>query len=107
LLLHDEVAGPRRDHGLDVRELVPRNHNEAVRVRANLLVFTNRELDEPVAPQAGALAPEADRTVLVPWPLPALDALVDVANDRLVAGGTALILALHSGMFSRGLTPRH
>jgi hypothetical protein len=99
--LHDEVAGPGRDDRLEIRKLVAGDDDEPARVRADLFVFVNGELDELVAPQAGALTPEADRRVLVPGPLAALDALVDVADGRLVGGGVPLLLALHSGMFSR------
>jgi len=45
--------------------------------------------------QPSAFAAKADRGVLLSRPLPALDALVDVANRRLVCAGALLPLALH------------
>jgi hypothetical protein len=70
-------------------------------------VFVSGQLDQLVATQAGALAAEADRRVLVAGPLPAFDALVDVADRCLVGGGALLLLALRSRMLSRGTSRRY
>jgi hypothetical protein len=92
---------------LDFRELVSRDHHESPWMRADLLVLAHGQLDELVAAETGALTTEADWGVLVPWPLPALYALVHLADRRLVGRGAPLLVALHSRMFSRGANPRH
>ena len=106
-LLHDEMAGPGRDDRLDVRELVAGNDHEPLWVRANLLVLMNGEFDELIAPEAGALATESDRAVLIPWPLAALDPLVHVADRRLVGAGAPLLVGLHSGILACVAHPCH
>ena len=108
ILLHDDVAGAGRDDALDVRQFMAGKNHEPPGVRADLLVLADRQLDEPVAPDTGAFAAEADWSVLVPGPLTSLDALVDIADRRFGGARTLLLLlfALHNRIFSRRATPR-
>jgi hypothetical protein len=100
-LLNDEVTRTGLDDGLDVGVLVAGNDDEPTGMGPDLLVLADAQLHELVATQDGALAPEADRGVLLPRPLTALDALVDVTHRGFVGGGAPLLLALHGRILSR------
>src|SRR6516225_5384354 len=94
-LLNDDVARPCLDHRLDVGRLVTGHDDEPPGMRPDVLVLADAQLDQLVTAELSAFAAKADRGVLLSRPLPALDALVDVANRRLVCAGALLPLALH------------
>jgi hypothetical protein len=77
-LLDDDVAGPRRDDGLGLGNLVANRNEEPPGMSAHALILADRNLDQLVAAQPRALAPEADRGILFVRPLSTRDAFVDL-----------------------------
>jgi hypothetical protein len=94
-LLNDDVARSGLDHGLQLVELVAVDDDEPPGMGAHVFVLADGQLDQLVAAEAGALAPEGDGGVLFPRPLSTLDALVDIADGCFIGGRAPLLLALH------------
>ena len=74
--------------------------DESSRMRANVFVVGNRELDQAVATQHAHSKPKVDRTVLVAGPDAALNRFVDLAQRGLVGGESALKLIVHGAILS-------
>src|SRR5437016_545798 len=69
---------------------------------ANPFVFAHRQVDQVVASEAGALASESSRFILIAGPLTACDPVVHIAERRLGSANTPLELSLHGqSRFSR------
>jgi hypothetical protein len=71
------------------------NENEPPRMRADLLVLVDRQLDHLIAREPGAFAPKPDPGVALARPRAARDRLVDLAKRRLVRRHPALNLIVH------------
>ncbi len=95
-LFDHEITGVDLDGRLDGRFLVPWEHNEPARMGSHACVLPDREVQDPTAIHADALAYEAVGGLSVAWTL-ILDPVVYAPCQGLVLRHTALASIIHFG----------
>ena len=98
-LFDDDVTGVDLDSRLDGRFLMSWHHNESARTGSHTRVLPDREVHNPTAIRADALANEAVGRLPVAWTLK-LDSVVYAPCQRLVLRHTALASIIHSANHS-------
>jgi|HubBroStandDraft_6_1064221.scaffolds.fasta_scaffold08535_1 hypothetical protein len=100
-LCDDNVGGRRLDHSLNLGMLMPGQHQKPVRIGADLLVLSRRQLDRALAVQPRALAAIGGPLTLLTWPVTALDGFIDPTSKALVRGHERFTSTVHTLILSK------
>src|SRR5258705_11694517 len=95
-LFDHDVTGIDLDGQLDRRFHMPWEHDEAARMGSDACVFPDREVQDPSAVDADALAYESVGGLSIAWTLK-LDPVIYAPRQGLVLRHTVLASIIHSG----------
>jgi hypothetical protein len=102
-LCDDNVGGRRLDHSLNLRTLMPGQHQKPSRMGADLLVLSRRQLDRALAVQPRALAAIGGPLTVLARPLAALDGFIDPTSKALIRGHELFAITVHTLILSKRL----